>query len=153
MREPGRRIVEAELARGGTALPWIDLEGFLRKAIAMALDDWKIAFGNTGVTFFDRSLIDAAVALESLTGQPATAALHARNRYHHRVFMAPPWPEIFVADSARRHGFDDAVGEFDQLMAAYPALGYDVVILPKTSVSKRAELILSQINVTSDPAS
>ena len=37
--EPGRRIVKEESADGGTALPWIDLTAFARRAIEVALAD------------------------------------------------------------------------------------------------------------------
>ena len=33
--EPGRRIVKDESADGGTALPWIDLAAFARRAIEL----------------------------------------------------------------------------------------------------------------------
>jgi predicted ATPase len=39
VEEPGRRIVREETARGGGALPWVDAEAFLRRAISMALED------------------------------------------------------------------------------------------------------------------
>ena len=39
VEEPGRRIVIEETRNGGTALPWIDIEAFARRAIAMALED------------------------------------------------------------------------------------------------------------------
>jgi predicted ATPase len=37
--EPGRRIVKGELARGGSALPWVDGVAFARRAMAIALAD------------------------------------------------------------------------------------------------------------------
>ena len=39
VEEPGRRIVQQELAAGGSALPWLDLEAFARRAVALALAD------------------------------------------------------------------------------------------------------------------
>nr|WP_319483737.1 hypothetical protein [uncultured Cohaesibacter sp.] len=46
--------------------------------------------------FFDRSLIDAAVALESATGEAIenTLPLAPFPRYYAKVFMTPPWLEI-----------------------------------------------------------
>ena len=41
--EPGRRIVKEELARGGSALPWVDRVAFARRAIAIALADRAVA--------------------------------------------------------------------------------------------------------------
>jgi predicted ATPase len=36
VKEPGRRIVEDEKRGAGTALPWVDMAAFSRRAIAMA---------------------------------------------------------------------------------------------------------------------
>jgi predicted ATPase len=61
------------------------------------------------------------------------------------MFMAPPWPEIHVTDADRRHGFDAAVAEYDRLLQVYPALGYQVLFLPKASVAARADFVLAAL--------
>lgn len=142
VEEPGRRIVQEQVARNGVALPWADLAAFLRRAIAMALADREVAASQSGWVFFDRGLIDAVVGLEHETGEPVLQALGQAHRYHRHVFLTPPWPEIYVADPERRHGFDAAVAEYERLLAAYPALGYEVTILPKVSVTERADFVL-----------
>jgi hypothetical protein len=58
--EPGRRIVKEELARGGSALPWVDGVAFARRAMEIALADRAAAGSLDGWVFFDRGLIDAA---------------------------------------------------------------------------------------------
>ena len=95
--------------------------------------------------FFDRGLIDAAAALEQMTGKPMLKALGQANRYHPRVFVAPPWPEIYETDPERRHGLDMALAEYSRLLETYPSLGYEVLILPKVGVSERADFILSTL--------
>ena len=147
VEEPGRRIVAEELARGGRALPWVDAETFARRAVAVARADRAGAEGASGWTFFDRGLVDAAVALDHLTGEPAAATLGAK-RYHARVFLAPPWPEIYRTDPERRHGFEEAVAEHERLLAAYAALGYQVVPLPKIAVERRADFVLAALGAS-----
>jgi predicted ATPase len=63
-------------------------------------------------------------------------------RYHRRVFLTPPWPELYSTDDERRHGFDAAVGEYVRLLEVYPSLGYEVYILPKVRISERADYLL-----------
>ena len=77
------------------------------------------------------------------TGQPDLAAMAQRYRYHRRAFLVPPWPDIHVTDDARRHGLDEAIAEYDRLVGTYPALGYDVVVLPKVGVAERADIVLA----------
>lgn len=142
VEEPGRRIVKEQWLGGGAALPWTEPIAFARRCIALALSDRRAAGRLQGRwVFFDRSLIDASVALQHLTREPASD-IKRSNRYHQRVFLAPPWPEIYVIDNERRHSFDAGVAEYQRLVDAFPALGYEVTILPKIGVAERAEFVL-----------
>ncbi len=148
VEEPGRRIVMEELQAGGPALPWIDAVAFARRAIAMALADRAAAPGDGRWVFFDRGLIDAASALEAITGEPVLRPLAETHRYHARVFLTPPWPEIYAPDAERRHGMDAAIAEYERLIRDYPALGYEVDILPKVAVEARADYVLARLGVS-----
>lgn len=140
--EPGRRIVAEETRRGGKALPWVDASAFIRRAIARSVADLQSAANVEGWVFFDRGLIDAAAGLERLTGEPVSVTLGQTPRLHRQVFFTPPWSEIYATDSERRHGLDDAILEYEHLLEVYSSLGYDVAVLPRTSVSERADLVL-----------
>lgn len=145
VEEPGRRIVRQAQGPDDHVLPWIDPSAFARRAIELALADREAARGLHGWVFFDRGLVDAASALEAATGEPSLRALDRAHRYHRRVFLAPPWPEIHVADAERRHDFDAALDEYGRLEAALPALDYEVVVLPRTSVAARADFVLATL--------
>lgn len=158
--EPGRRIVRAQLATGGQALPWIDPVAFALKAIETARADIANAADGENWTFFDRGLVDAASALEHATGQPIAEilALHHRvagqpaadqsaddppalARFHRTVFLTPPWPEIHETDTERRHDFAEAEAEYHRLLSSYATLGFQPIILPKLTVQERANLV------------
>lgn len=143
--EPGRRIVAAELAGDGSALPWNDLAAFARRAVTMATEDMVAAERETGWVFFDRGLIDAAVALETSGETGAVERLCRSHRFHGTVFMAPPWPEIYETDPERQHDLSAAVNEYDRLTLACQRLGYDIALLPKTSVAGRADWLLARL--------
>jgi predicted ATPase len=145
VEEPGRRIVKQELDGDGRALPWVDGAAFARRAVSLSLADRAALEGSTDWVFFDRGLIDATAGLERETGQPALATLGDAHRYHRRVFITPPWPEIYVIDEERRHGPDAALGEYEHLLEVYPLLGYDVVVLPRVAVSERADFVLDAL--------
>ena len=115
VEEPGRRIIARELEARGSALPWIDGAAFARRAIEMSLQDRQQVASLGGRSFFDRGLIDAAAALEHLTGEPVLATLGQAHRYHSRVFLTPPWPEIYGTDEDRRHDLVDAIAEYERL--------------------------------------
>ncbi|WP_332305336.1 AAA family ATPase [Rhizobium sp. GR12] len=144
IEEPGRRIVVDETRNGGTALPWIDIEAFARRAIAMALED-RQKTPSDGLVFFDRGLIDAASALHHVSGDIFIETLRHTHRYNRLVFLTPPWPEIYRGDSERKHGFDAAVEEYQRLVRDYEELDYDIATLPKSGTEERADFILTRI--------
>ncbi|MBO0661140.1 AAA family ATPase [Jiella sp. MQZ9-1] len=145
VEEPGRRIVASEQRFGGSALPWIDPAAFARRAVAMGRKDCDKASGQEGIVFFDRGLIDAAAALEFATGEACLRHAIGLQRVHRRVFMAPPWPEIFVGDDERRHDLVTARAEYERLVDAYSELGYELDTLPKISVGARADHLIAAL--------
>ncbi len=117
----------------------------MRRAVELSLADLRAAEGLDGWVFFDRGLIDAASGVQHVTGQPVLAPLARAHRFHRQVFLAPPWPEIYVTDPERRHGLELALSEYARLAREYPALGYETVELPKTTVEARADFVLGRL--------
>lgn len=147
VEEPGRRIVAEEMRTGGGALPWVDLEAFARRAVQTALDDRGSAPGD-GRVFFDRGLVDAAAALDFVTGEPEIERLGRAHRYARQVFLTPPWPEIYESNPERPHGFDEAVAEYNRLARAYTLLDYEIVILPKVGIVARADFVVAALDLS-----
>lgn len=146
VEEPGRRVVLQQTESNGSALPWIDLEAFATCALELARADLQEANPDEW-TFFDRGMIDAAVAGAFAANQNFMDKANQLKRYHDVIFMTPPWPEIYAPDAERRHGFDSALAEYERLMQAYPRLGYELIVLPKVSVEERADFILQRLNL------
>jgi predicted ATPase len=144
IEEPGRRIIAEELSGSGEALPWVNLAAFAERAMEISLRDRERAKGMRGLVFFDRGLIDAAAAHEHATGQP-TLRIYSAERYNPRVFMMPPWPEIYVNDIGRRHGLREAIEEYERLLVAYSTLGYTTEVLPRTGVAQRVDMIIERL--------
>ncbi len=143
--EPGRRIVFEEQRGDCKALPWVDMAAFALRAIDLAAQDRAHPPEDDGWTFFDRGLVDAAVAFQHATWQSASITLAPFPRYYRRVFLTPPWPEIYATDDERQHDIDEAIAEYERLLIAYDELGYDPIILPKRGVAERASLVLEQL--------
>lgn len=112
----------------------------------VASDDRRAVTGVTELVFFDRGIIDAAVALEHATGEPAAKSLKGAPRFNRTVFMTPPWPEIYDTDDERQLDLDDGVDEYNRLIDAYDRLGYETTVLPKTSVQRRADQVLEMLS-------
>jgi predicted ATPase len=143
VEEPGRRII-AEARRKGddSTLPWVDAGAFARRALEMSVADFEAA---RGLTFFDRGVVDAAVAIAATGGDNPTTVM-MRLRYD-RVFLAPPWPEIYVNDEDRRHSLEKALSDYERVRQAYLAAGYSPMILPRTIVQARADFVTSELGI------
>lgn len=145
IEEPGRRIITEQTSPTAAALPWIDMTAFTHRAIEMALLDLSDANQQGGLVFFDRGVVDAAVALEQSSGVPYFKTLGKKRHYFETVFLTPPWPEIYSQDKDRRHNFSAAIEEFERLEMAFRELGYDIILLPKVSPSLRADFVLNTL--------
>lgn len=143
--EPGRRVITKQHEIGGDALPWADMVGFAREALALAKSDLETMAHTEGPVFFDRGTIDAATALQHYAGTPVAQSLSGSTGYHKTVFIAPPWPAIYETDAARQHGFDEAVAEYHRLHHILTELGYETVALPRTSAQARVAFVLSRL--------
>ena len=145
--ETGRAIIRGQVEVGGSALPWADREAYARLMLAM---DSRIHAGAevlSGPVFFDRGVPDIVGYLR-LCGLPipddlAAAALTLR--YDPLVFIAPPWPEIFVNDAERKQDFAEAVRTHAVMAQVYAELGYDLVELPRASVEDRVDFVLERV--------
>ncbi len=141
--EPGRQIVKEQLSVGGDGLPWQNATRFVELCVSRAMHFYISAKQYEKPVFFDRSMIDNITGMERL-GMPMPEYLPRvmeRYRYAKRVFMAPPWPEIYARDAVRRHSLEDAEQEFYWLEQAYKAYGYDVILIPKMPVGARADFV------------
>lgn len=138
--EPGRRIIAEARAGDGSTLPWVDMAAFARRALEMSMTDYEAA---RGLTFFDRGIVDAAVAIAASRGELPSSII-ARLRYD-RLVLAPPWPEIYVNDADRRHALERALLDYKRVQQAYLDAGYDPVMLPRDTVSARADFIEAEV--------
>ncbi|MEO0913135.1 MAG: AAA family ATPase [Pseudomonadota bacterium] len=140
--EPGRQIVREEAFLGGEALPWTDAARFAERCLERAFYFFNLARPEKAPVFFDRSLADAVIALERMGAPvpPRFEGILERCRYG-RVFLVPPWEALFAQDAERRHGFAEAVAEYEALLEGYAAWGYAPVVVPKGSVAERVAFL------------
>ncbi|WP_315923791.1 AAA family ATPase [Mesorhizobium sp. SP-1A] len=147
MPEAGRAIIRDQMAVGGPALPWNDPALFAELMLAWELRSHQEAASRGGPVFFDRGVPDVAGYLK-LTGLPVPSHVEAaarRFRYNRKVFMLPPWPQIFRQDDERRQDFDEAARTHAAMAETYAGLGYDLVEVPRASVAERMRFVVSQV--------
>lgn len=141
VEEPGRRIVADEIAKNGKGLPWIDMRAFALRAFELAKSDLEKAGRHSGLVFFDRGIVDAAIALEYSGGPSISETLGKNPVYADPVLVFPPWEEIFEEEAERRHDFDAAVQEYHRICTALDQLGCISYKIPRLPVHERLKLI------------
>jgi predicted ATPase len=147
--EPGRQIVKEQLHIGGDGLPWQNPLKFAELCVSRALFFFNTARPIDKPAIFDRSIVDNIAGIERMgLALPASFRLALqRYRYARRVFMTPPWKELFSGDAERRHSFEDAEAEYAGLLESYVANGYEVVLIPRGTPAKRASFLERQLGL------
>jgi predicted ATPase len=146
--EAGRGIIQDQVTIGGSALPWSDHSLFAEMMLCWEMRSYRMADHETGAVFFDRGVPDVLgyLRLLNLPVLPHVQRAADTFRYNSRVFIAPPWREIFQQDRERKQDFDEAVRTYDALATTYTELGYRLVEIPCVPVEERARFILSNID-------
>jgi predicted ATPase len=148
MPEAGRAIIQDQVAIGGSALPWDDRLGFAELMLGWELRSHREARDHAGVVLFDRGIPDV-VGYLTLCGLPVPPHVQQAARiyrYNRRVFIAPPWPEIFGQDAERKQSLDEANATYQAMVDAYTRHGYELTHLPSSSVEERVRFILARIS-------
>jgi len=142
--EAGRAIIQDQVAIGGGALPWGDRGAFAELMLCWEMRSYREMLGRMErPVFFDRGVPDVAAYLR-LCGLPVPAHIDQAARllrYNRRVFIAPPWPEIFRQDAERKQNFAEAAATYQALVATYQDYGYELVSLPLASVAERLDAV------------
>ena len=144
--EAGRAIIRDQLEIGGAATHQNDPALFAELMLAFDMQSYRDALGQTGPVFFDRGITELA-GYHGMMGMKTPAHFRTaaqKFRYNARVFVAPPWPEIFAQDSERKQSLGEAVRTHDAAVKIYTEFGYEIVPLPKAPVEERLRFILAE---------
>ena len=142
-------IVQEQLAIGGKILPWLDMNSFVRRLSQDSIEQFDHVNDVDRPVFFDRGFIEALAHWRSHDSQAFLAlkdAVGAR-RYSDPVFVAPPWPELFVHDAERRHDFSVAMEEYHLICETLTDFNYRRVEIPRMPIRDRIDFIMKQLDI------
>jgi predicted ATPase len=146
--EFARELITNQQQSGGEILPWKKPRLFQQEVF-----NRRIAFYNSvpdqAIAFADRAIPDQlAFARYRGFGTPENLELAARQyRYAPRVFVTPPWPEIYVNDEVRTETFEEALKVHEFVVDTYKLLNYQIIELPLVPVSERIDYLLKHLNI------
>jgi predicted ATPase len=141
--EAGLAVLRELRDRGVRDLLSTDPAAFMEAVLARSLKDYASANALAPPVFFDRGIPEWLRFAGC--GETQCETVVARHRYANTVFVAEPWPEIYVQDHERAHSFSKAAASYERTVSAYIQAGYEACILPKTSVQERVAFVLAQV--------
>ena len=135
---------------GGDGLPWIDRVRFAELMFEWELRSYRDARAAGWAGHLrsrparTRSAISGSKAWRRRPGWKRKRGASATTS---RVFIAPPWKEIYGKDEERRQSWDVAVRTYEMMAETYAELGYELVELPRTSVEQRADFVIAEMSI------
>lgn len=142
--EISRDIIQTSIENNLDITPWQNLAAFSN--MVWQKREGQFVQANPGWNFYDRSLVDI-VAYEELNDSPINEQWEERMQAlrYDLVFIARPWPDIFVNDEQRREDWAQSLRVDEALINAYRKRGYHPIALPEVSVEERAAFVLEHI--------
>ena len=144
--EISRELIAEQISIGGNILPWKDQIAFENKIAHRRYKQYLDSPENC-ICFFDRSSIDCIAYLNNnkLESTSQINKIIKNCIFNKTVFYTPVWEEIYKNDSERQESFDQSIKIDKHLKDSYIKFGYTIIEIPKTTLDKRVNFILSQI--------
>ena len=99
------------------------------------------------VVFIDRGIPDILAYMHYIgDSYPSHFDLACRENLYTKIFILPPWEEIYESDEARYENFEQAQLIHDHLTETYLKYGYEPIEVPKDTLDKRILFILDEIS-------
>ena len=145
--ESGREVIQEEVANGGRALPWENKSLFRDKMMARDIEKYIKAKNEKFLVLFDRGILDSLgySKLENISYPDGLKEKVKLFPYQSRVFIFPPWKQIYVKDEERKQSFDEAKRTFEAIKNVYAEFGYSLIEVPTGTIKERVEFIESHL--------
>lgn len=99
------------------------------------------------VVYIDRGLPDITAYLDFLNEDYPAVFSEANLKYKYdKIFYFPIWEDIFKNDNERYEDLETAKKIDEHLKRTYKELGYNLIVVPKNDIRKRAEFVIQHQN-------
>ena len=102
---------------------------------------------NESIVFLDRGIPDVLAYMHYIgDSYPAHFEECCLEHKYNKIFILPPWEEIYVGDNERYENYEQAKLIYNHLTETYQKYGYNLIEVPKGSLSERISFILENVN-------
>ncbi|AWM12875.1 AAA family ATPase [Flavobacterium sp. NRK F10] len=99
------------------------------------------------IVFLDRGIPDVLAYMHYIgDSYPSFFTDACKNHIYTKVFILPPWKEIYESDSERYETYEQAVLIHEHLEETYKNFGYQLITIPKGAIDKRVNFVLDHLN-------
>lgn len=99
----------------------------------------------TKTLFYDRGMPDVIAYMDFVKiNYPIKFRETCLTHRYDKIFVLPPWEEIYEQDNERYESFEHAVEIFSFLKKAYENYGYKIYEVPVGSLQERAHFIIAK---------
>jgi hypothetical protein len=143
VEETARAVIREQVAAGGSAVPWDDAEAYWRLTAQRDIANFEAMTHETRRFFFDRGIMDSYGGL-GVEPWPEIIEAVRTCRYNQKVFVFPPWREIYETDAERKQDWAEAEATYQRVLWCVTHLGYAPIEVPKGPVDDRAAFVLAR---------
>ena len=119
-------------------------------ALSEEIIKWRVADFNAAavskIHLYDRGIHDAIAYLDGIEVEvPKQFIEIGKSHIYDKVFILPPWQDIFANDQERIENFNESEAIHNELVSTYTAYGMTPIVVPKLPVEKRVFFINEHI--------
>lgn len=101
---------------------------------------------NDEIVFIDRGIPDVVAYLHYIGNDyPELFSAAGKEHTYSKIFILPPWEEIYISDNERYESFEQAQIIHTHLVETYKSYGYELIEVPKADLDTRINFILSNL--------
>lgn len=143
--EISRAITLEARAQGITQLFLEDSLLFSQKLLDRRIGQFHEAGAfSESFVFIDRGIPDILAYMDYIGASYPDAFIEACEKYtYDRVFLLPPWEDIYTSDSERYEDFQQATAIHHHLEKTYKKYGYHSIEIPKGALDIRVDFIIN----------
>lgn len=143
--DTARAIIQDRRKRGLSLRP--DPHVFAIEMLRIDVENFLANPAGQDPVFFERGVLDSVCMLDHVTplSESELSGWLTKYRYFSKVFVLPPWKEIYMNDAERDHTFEHAEWVNGITQEWYRRCGYEVVEVPTISVDERCTFVLETL--------
>lgn len=146
--EYSRQLIQESVAAGSDVVPWDNLDAFTEAVVQKRWEHYLEGENQDRVIFYDRTPMDSLAYYGSQPSEwHADWMAVCEKAQFGRIFITPPWREIYTVDQERWETFEHVEEVHAHLVSTYRFFGYEPVLVPFGTVEERIAFLEESLSL------